>query len=123
MKTVGSLILLVVAVSAYLSTSAAPGPGDGSPSRPAAEPAGMVLVPTGTFMLGTDEARTVPHERPARRVTVEAFYIELHTVTNAQFRKFVDATGHVTTAEKPIDWEELKKQVPPGTPKPPKEML
>src|SRR5262249_41413527 len=39
-------------------------------------------------------------------------------VTNAQFRKFVEATGYVTTAEKKPDWEEMKKQLPPGTPKP-----
>jgi formylglycine-generating enzyme required for sulfatase activity len=44
-------------------------------------------------------------------------------VTNAQFREFIEATGYVTTAERPVDWEELKKQLPPGTPKPPDETL
>jgi formylglycine-generating enzyme required for sulfatase activity len=44
-------------------------------------------------------------------------------VTNKQFRQFVDETHYLTTAEKPVDWEELKKQVPPGTPKPADEML
>ena len=44
-------------------------------------------------------------------------------MTNAEFRKFVDATGYKTTAERPVDWEELKKKLPPGTPKPPDEML
>jgi formylglycine-generating enzyme required for sulfatase activity len=65
----------------------------------------------------------MPNERPARRVTVEGFWIDETTVTNAQFREFVQATGYVTTAEKPVDWEELKKQVPPGTPRPADEML
>src|SRR5262249_39902296 len=46
-----------------------------------------------------------------------------HDVTNAEFRKFVDATGYLTTAEKPVDWEEMKKQYPLGTPKPPDEKL
>ncbi|HEX2344608.1 MAG TPA: formylglycine-generating enzyme family protein, partial [Vicinamibacterales bacterium] len=44
-------------------------------------------------------------------------------VTNAEFRTFVEATGHVTTAEKKPDWEEIKKQVAPGTPKPDDKML
>lgn len=44
-------------------------------------------------------------------------------VTNAQFAEFVKATGYVTTAEKPVDWEEMKKTVPEGTPKPPDEAL
>ena len=39
-------------------------------------------------------------------------------VTNAQFARFVAATGYVTTAERAPDWEELRKQLPPGTPKP-----
>jgi formylglycine-generating enzyme required for sulfatase activity len=39
-------------------------------------------------------------------------------VTNAQFAAFVEATGYVTTAEEAVDWEEIKKELPPGTPKP-----
>jgi formylglycine-generating enzyme required for sulfatase activity len=38
-------------------------------------------------------------------------------VTNAQFGAFVEATGYVTVAERPIDWEQFKKQLPPGTPR------
>ena len=44
-------------------------------------------------------------------------------VTNAQFAKFVAATGYVTTAEKTPDWNEIKKQLPEGTPKPAPELL
>jgi formylglycine-generating enzyme required for sulfatase activity len=44
-------------------------------------------------------------------------------VTNKQFRAFVEATHYITTAEKGPDWEELKKQLPPGTPKPAAELL
>jgi len=44
-------------------------------------------------------------------------------VTNAQFKKFVDETGYVTTAEKGIDWQEMKRQLPPATPKPPDSLL
>ena len=44
-------------------------------------------------------------------------------VTNAEFAAFVRATHYVTTAEKAPDWEEMKKQLPPGTPKPPDSVL
>jgi formylglycine-generating enzyme required for sulfatase activity len=88
-----------------------------------AAPPGMVWIPAGEFVMGTDDAELPANERPARRVNVEGFWIDQTPVTNAQFRKFVEATGYVTTAEKPVDWEELKKQAPPGTPKPPDEKL
>ena len=39
-------------------------------------------------------------------------------VTNAQFAEFVKATGYVTTAERKPDWETLRVQLPPDTPKP-----
>jgi formylglycine-generating enzyme len=86
-------------------------------------PPGMVWIPAGEFVMGTDDHASMPNERPAHRVKLDGFYMDETCVTNAQFRAFVEATGYVTTAEQPIDWEELKKQVPPGTPKPPDEML
>jgi formylglycine-generating enzyme len=64
------------------------------------------------------DASSFPNERPAHRVRVEGLWIDEHDVTNAEFAKFVEATGYVTTAEKKPNWEELKKQLPPGTPKP-----
>jgi formylglycine-generating enzyme required for sulfatase activity len=86
-------------------------------------PIGMRWVPAGEFTMGTDDRRSMPNERPARSVKLNGFWIDETPVTNAQFRTFVETTGYVTTAERPVDWEELKKQVPPGTPKPPAEML
>ena len=44
-------------------------------------------------------------------------------VTNAEFAAFVNATHYVTTAEQKPNWEELKKQLPPNTPKPPDDKL
>ena len=81
-------------------------------------PLGMVWIAGGEFTMGTDDVRSLPNERPAHRVQVEGFWIDDHDVTNAEFAKFVEATGYVTTAEQKPDWEELKKQLPPGTPKP-----
>lgn len=85
--------------------------------------AGMVLVPGGIFEMGGDNDQASADEYPKHRVQVTPFFIDVTEVTNAQFKKFVDATGYVTTAEKKPDWEELKKSVPPGTPKPPDSVL
>jgi formylglycine-generating enzyme required for sulfatase activity len=66
-------------------------------------PMGMVWIPGGEFTMGTDDIRSFPNERPAHRVQVEGFWIDEHDVTNAEFAKFVEATGYVTTAERKPD--------------------
>jgi sulfatase modifying factor 1 len=78
----------------------------------------MHWIPAGEFTMGTDASHGMVNERPAHRVRVSGFWMDEHPVTNAEFARFVDATGYVTTAEKAPDWEDLKKQLPPGTPKP-----
>ncbi|WP_132255786.1 formylglycine-generating enzyme family protein [Methylobacterium segetis] len=62
---------------------------------------GMVFVPGGTFRMGSD--RHYPEEAPVHWVNVDGFWIDRTPVTNAQFRAFVRATGHVTVAERPPD--------------------
>ena len=52
----------------------------------------------GISRIGNNES--YPEERPARTVTVEAFEIDAHEVTNEQFKAFVEATNYVTDAEK-----------------------
>lgn len=84
---------------------------------------GMVLIPAGEFMMGSEGQVPNRNEQPAHRVKISSFWMDENEVTNAQFQKFVEATKYVTTAEKALDWEELKQQSPPGTPKPPAEML
>lgn len=84
---------------------------------------GMVHIPGGSFVMGGDSVWGRPDEFPHHKVTVSSFYMDEHEVTNKQFREFVEATGYVTMAERKPDWEELKKQVPPGTPKPPDDVL
>ena len=86
-------------------------------------PEGMVLIEGGVATIGTDDPAVMPNERPAREVRLEPYLIDRFPVTNREFAAFVEATGYVTTAEKPVDWEVLKSQVPPGTPEPPAEML
>ncbi|MEW9856388.1 formylglycine-generating enzyme family protein [Novosphingobium sp. M1R2S20] len=57
----------------------------------------MVFVPGGTFQMGSEAF--YPEEAPVRRVQVDPFWIDETPVTNAQFRRFVEETGHVTFAE------------------------
>ncbi len=84
---------------------------------------GMVWIPGGTFSMGGDNNQARQDEFPKHDVKLEGFYMDSTEVTNAQFAKFVTETGYVTTAEKDIDWEDLKKQLPPDTPKPEAETL
>ena len=53
-------------------------------------------------------------ERPVHDVSIDGFFIDVNEVTNGQFKAFVDATNYVTTAERPVDWEQLKQQLPPA---------
>ena len=61
----------------------------------------MIELDGGIFLMGSDEG--LGHhgdgEAPVRPVTVGRFQIADTPVTNAQFARFVDATGHVTEAE------------------------
>lgn len=84
---------------------------------------GMVKIPAGEFMMGASDDEGRPDEYPQHKVKVHSFWMDATEVTNGQFKKFVDATGYVTTAEKKPDWEELKKQLPEGTPKPDASLL
>jgi len=62
----------------------------------------MVLIPAGKFIMGSDpadEKRGIMvgiDEQPQRQVKLKAFYIDKYEVTNAQYLKFIDATGNKT---------------------------
>lgn len=78
--------------------------GDSAPSaktwrRPLRE--AMTWIPGGVFTMGSDHH--YPEERPARRVSVDGFWIDPGPVTNRQFAQFVEATDYVTFAELPPD--------------------
>jgi formylglycine-generating enzyme len=91
--------------------------------RRTSSPSEMVEISGGQFIMGTDDPQSFANERPAHPASVGRFWIDRHDVTNAEFQKFVDATGYVTTAERPVDWEEMKKSLPSDTPKPADEKL
>lgn len=74
--------------------------GDGAAAC-AQGPAGMLRIPGGRFLMGSDHHYA--EEKPAHRVAVSAFWMDRTTVTNADFARFVAATGYVTLAERPLD--------------------
>lgn len=78
------------------SEYAAASPAPAAPPRP-----GMVWVPGGAFAMGCEHF--YPEERPVRRVGVAGFWMDATPVTNADFAKFIAATGYVTLAERAGD--------------------
>ena len=59
----------------------------------AADGSVMVLIPAGEFVMGKDGAPPELGESPAHRVYLDAFYIDKYEVTNAQYQRFMEATG------------------------------
>src|SRR5580704_1617555 len=76
----------------------------------AAATADMIRIPGGSFRMGSD--RHYPEEVPVHSVEVDGFWIDPTPVTNAQFRAFVQATGHVTWAEIPPDPKDYPGALP-----------
>lgn len=89
-RHIASACLLTLAFS--LCASAAPPPA----------PAGMVWVAGGEFLMGSTESM-FEDARPIHRVRVTGFFIDATEVTNAEFARFVAATGYRTVAERPPD--------------------
>lgn len=79
---------------------------------------GMVWIPGGSFTMGGVGPNARPDEYPRHEVEISGFWMDETEVTNKQFSDFVRATGYVTTAEKKVDWETLKKDLPADTEKP-----
>jgi formylglycine-generating enzyme required for sulfatase activity len=61
----------------------------------------MAWIPGGAFLMGS--AKHYPEEAPVHKVSVKGFWMDPRTVTNREFARFVEATGHVTLAEKPAN--------------------
>lgn len=95
-----TLALVVMAAFMMLSAScqtAADRTAAGNSTPPAtavskADGAEMIFVPAGEFTMGADDLHF--DQRPIHKMYVDAFYIDKYEVTNAQYKKFVDATGH-----------------------------
>jgi formylglycine-generating enzyme required for sulfatase activity len=77
----------------------------------------MVGIEGGTFRMGSNNH--YPEERAAEEVTVSGFCLDRYEVTNAQFAQFVEETGYVTVAERPLSAEQFpslsEEQRAPGS--------
>ena len=113
-------IALAAAALLYLTTAMAlpSSPSDASanfaptiPNRtpaPGPAPVGMAWIPGGEFSMGANDppdmnqvGMNATHDaRPVHRVYVDGFFLDKNDVTNAQFARFVKATGYVTVAER-----------------------
>jgi serine/threonine-protein kinase len=87
-------------------TKTNPQVGTTVPANPKA-PMGMVYVPGGDFTMGRDDGDE--YERPAHKVTVKPFFIDINEVTRQQYQDFVSKTGHAA----PANW--TNKHFPAGT--------
>jgi sulfatase modifying factor 1 len=65
--------------------------------RESTPPTDMVWISGGEFSMGSD--RHYAEEAPVHRVSLDGFWIDRTPVTNRQFKSFVNATGHVSTAQ------------------------
>ena len=54
----------------------------------------MILIPAGEFIMGTTSEQANADQKPAHKVYLDAFYIDKHEVTNAQFEAFILADGY-----------------------------
>ncbi len=84
--------------------------GTGQNDVPSYGTGDMAAIPGGTFRMGSNDH--YPEEAPLHRATVDAFRIDRTPVTNRQFKEFVKATGHVTTAEIPPDPKDYPGALP-----------
>lgn len=94
---------------------------------------GMIFIKGGTFSMGADmpsnyqnmnpTALPQKDEYPKHEVKINDFYMDKHEVTIGEFQEFVKATNYITVAELDINWDDIKAQVPAGTPKPSNESL
>jgi formylglycine-generating enzyme len=66
----------------------------------------MVLIPTGDFQMGSNNGSD--KEKPIHTVYLDAFYMDVYEVTNAQYKKFMDSTGH----KAPEYWNDSRFNAP-----------
>ena len=79
-----------IIISVLISLAAVVTTGQSNTENP---PAGMVLIPGGAFLMGSN-VNQHSISFPAHQVTLHPFYVDTHEVTNKQYHDFCMATGH-----------------------------
>ena len=80
----------------------------GAPTIIGKDGAEMILIPAGEFIMGSPEGEGLDSEHPQHTVFLDAFHIDKHEVTNAQYKQFMDATRH----KAPEYWDNEKYNQP-----------
>lgn len=98
----------------------------GEPTTTFEKKDGMVKIPGGSTMMGSEGVfdtpygrKEFPEENPVVKIEVSGFWIDETEVTNAQFRRFVEETGYVTFAEQELDTSTLPPEALAQLPPPP----
>ncbi len=84
-----AVFVLIIAMLASCKSKTDPG---------LSTPEGMAYIEGGMATIGSDDGP--PNERPEFRFRIHSFYMDVHPVTVAEFRVFVEKTGYKTYAEK-----------------------
>lgn len=109
----------LVCLLAYLNTSIL---AENS-STNLSNPVGMIWLEGGVFKMGSNLSMARIDEKPVHAVKLDGFWMDATEVTNAEFKRFVEATGYITTAEKTPVLAELMQQLPAGSLEPAPELL
>ena len=64
---------------------------DQTSSNASAADDSMAMIPAGEFDMGSNDIESSIDEKPIHSVYIDAFYMDKHPVTNAQYKEFVDA--------------------------------
>ncbi|MAD18924.1 MAG: sulfatase [Planctomycetaceae bacterium] len=119
MLSSSAVCTFALCLAAQVASSTSPEPPESAvPPLP-----DLVEIPGGEFTMGGIGPEARADEFPRHRVRIDAFAIGRREVTNAEYAAFVSATGYRTIAERAVDWETLRRQLSPDTPKPPDDLL
>jgi len=81
---------------------------------------GMVLVPAGEFRMGSDDPDARDNEKPPHTIHMDAYYIDRTPLTNAEYKRFLDANPKHpvpfvdTDWAKPYNWDSKSRSFPEG---------